>query len=105
MISSWAARGWKPGSSPRSRVVSGVKKLGPALEREGCWHAGAWARDGLASAVRANHKLAEHQDGTSRWTTLADLEGNVSFHMRQIFRKLDIGSRLELAGIVMQQAQ
>jgi DNA-binding CsgD family transcriptional regulator len=29
----------------------------------------------------------------------------VAFHMRQIFRKLDIGSRLELARIVMQQAQ
>jgi len=28
----------------------------------------------------------------------------VAFHMRQIFRKLDIGSRLELARIVMQQA-
>ena len=29
----------------------------------------------------------------------------VAFHMRQIFRKLNIGSRLELARIVMQQAQ
>jgi len=29
----------------------------------------------------------------------------VAFHMRQIFRKLHIGSRLELARIVMQQAQ
>ena len=29
----------------------------------------------------------------------------VAFHMRQIFRKLDIGSRLELARIVMQLAQ
>ena len=29
----------------------------------------------------------------------------VAFHMRQIFRKLDIGSRVELARIVMQQAQ
>jgi DNA-binding CsgD family transcriptional regulator len=29
----------------------------------------------------------------------------VAFHMRQIFRKLDIGSRLELARMVMQQAQ
>jgi DNA-binding CsgD family transcriptional regulator/tetratricopeptide (TPR) repeat protein len=29
----------------------------------------------------------------------------VAFHMRQIFRKLDIGSRLELARIVIQQAQ
>ena len=29
----------------------------------------------------------------------------VAFHMRQIFRKLDIGSRVELARIVMQQSQ
>jgi DNA-binding CsgD family transcriptional regulator len=29
----------------------------------------------------------------------------VAFHMRQIFRKLNIGSRVELARIVMQQAQ
>ena len=29
----------------------------------------------------------------------------VAFHMRQIFRKLHIGSRLELARIVMRQAQ
>jgi hypothetical protein len=29
----------------------------------------------------------------------------VAFHLRQIFRKLDIGSRLELARMVMQQAQ
>jgi DNA-binding CsgD family transcriptional regulator len=29
----------------------------------------------------------------------------VAFHMRQIFRKLSIGSRVELARIVMQQAQ
>jgi DNA-binding CsgD family transcriptional regulator len=29
----------------------------------------------------------------------------VAFHMRQIFRKLNIGSRLELARIVMQQSQ
>jgi DNA-binding CsgD family transcriptional regulator len=29
----------------------------------------------------------------------------VAFHMRQIFRKLNIGSRVELAGIVIQQSQ
>jgi DNA-binding CsgD family transcriptional regulator len=29
----------------------------------------------------------------------------VAFHMRQIFRKLNIGSRVELARIVMLQAQ
>lgn len=29
----------------------------------------------------------------------------VAFHMRQIFRKLNIGSRVELARIVLQQAQ
>jgi DNA-binding CsgD family transcriptional regulator len=29
----------------------------------------------------------------------------VAFHMRQIFRKLNIGSRLELARIVLQQSQ
>ena len=29
----------------------------------------------------------------------------VAFYMRQIFRKLDIGSRVELASIVIQQTQ
>jgi DNA-binding CsgD family transcriptional regulator len=29
----------------------------------------------------------------------------VAFHMRQIFRKLNIGSRVELARIVMQRSQ
>jgi DNA-binding CsgD family transcriptional regulator len=29
----------------------------------------------------------------------------VAFYMRQIFRKLDIGSRVELARIVIQQTQ
>ena len=29
----------------------------------------------------------------------------VAFHMRQIFRKLNIGSRVELARIVIQQSQ
>jgi DNA-binding CsgD family transcriptional regulator len=105
------------------RAIRGYQQAGAATDA-------ARVRHRLrALGVRRRHWTQQAGRPLSGWQSLTDTErtaselvaqglsnkqvaaqmyisvNTVAFHLRQIFRKLHIGSRLELARIVMQQAQ